>query len=54
MLWSLNNVNVKGDGAGQVYPNKQKSADKIDPVWAFIMAYRAQLDDLNDNLFEWG
>lgn len=54
MVWSLNNVNVKVDAAGQVYPNKQKSADKIDPVWAFIMAYRAQLDDLNDNLFEWG
>ena len=54
MVWSLNNVNVKVDGAGQVYPNKQKSADKIDPVWALIMAYRAQLDNLNDNLFEWG
>ncbi len=54
MLWALNNVNVKYDAAGQVYPNKQKSAGKIDPVWAFIMAYRSYLDDVNDNIFTWG
>jgi len=54
LLWALNNVNVKVDASGQVYPNKQKSAGKIDPVWAVIMAYRSHLDDINDNLFTWG
>lgn len=54
LIWALNNVNVRVDASGQVYPNKQKSAGKIDPVWAVIMAYRSYLDDINDNLFTWG
>lgn len=39
MAWSLGNVRVKLDGAGNVYANKAKAVDKIDPVWALINAY---------------
>lgn len=39
LLWSLSNLRVKVDANGNVYPNKSKAVDKIDPVLATIQAY---------------
>lgn len=39
LLWSLSNLRVKVDANGNVYPNKAKAVDKIDPVLATIQAY---------------
>lgn len=39
LLWSLSNLRVKIDANGNVYPNKEKAVDKIDPVLATIQAY---------------
>lgn len=39
LLWSLNNLRVKIDANNNIYPNKQKAVDKIDPVLATIQAY---------------
>ena len=39
LLWALNNLRVKIDANNNIYPNKQKAVDKIDPVLATIQAY---------------
>lgn len=39
MAWALGNIRVKIDGAGNVYWNKAKAVDKIDPTWALLNAY---------------
>lgn len=37
--WSLSNLRVKVDANGNVYPNKARAVDKIDPVLALIQSY---------------
>lgn len=39
LAWSLNNVRVKVDANNNIYPNKEKAIDKIDPVLAVLNAY---------------
>lgn len=39
ITWSLSNLRVKIDANGNVYPNKEKAIDKIDPVLAMIQGY---------------
>lgn len=51
LLWSLNNLRVKVDANNNIYPNKQKAVDKIDPVLATIQAYYVwELQDENTGL----
>lgn len=38
LRWALSNVTLKTDPAGNIKPDKSKSADKIDPVVALCMA----------------
>lgn len=45
LTWCLNNVRVKEDGAGNIYPNKAKSSEKIDAAISTIMAIKGDLDD---------
>lgn len=39
IMWSLSNLRVKVDANGNLYPNKEKAVDKIDPVLAMIQGY---------------
>lgn len=39
IMWSLSNLRVKVDANGNLYPNKAKAVDKIDPVLAMIQGY---------------
>lgn len=39
ITWSLSNLRVKIDANGNMYPNKEKAIDKIDPVLAMIQGY---------------
>jgi len=51
LLWALNNLRVKIDANNNIYPNKQKAVDKIDPVLATIQAYYVwELQDENVGL----
>ena len=38
LRWAVSNVRVKIDANGNVFPNKEKSKDKIDPATALLMA----------------
>lgn len=50
IMWSLSNLRVKVDANGNLYPNKAKAIDKIDPVLAMIQGYwlynRISADDV--------
>lgn len=39
LSWALSNVVMEMDANANIKPNKKKSANKIDPVIAFLMAY---------------
>ena len=53
LAWSLNNVRVKVDANNNIYPNKEKAIDKIDPVLAVLNAYYVW-DNLDaDGGFAW-
>lgn len=39
ITWSLSNLRVKIDANGNMYPNKERAIDKIDPVLAMIQGY---------------
>jgi phage terminase large subunit-like protein len=38
LRWAVSNVRVKVDANGNIFPNKEKSKDKIDPACALLMA----------------
>jgi phage terminase large subunit-like protein len=38
LRWALQNVELRTDPAGNIKPDKQKSAGKIDPIVALCMA----------------
>lgn len=39
VTWALSNLRVKIDANGNLYPNKARAVDKIDPVLAMIQGY---------------
>lgn len=39
LKWTFSNLRVKQDANGNIFPNKEKSADKIDPVSASTAAF---------------
>lgn len=45
LRWALGNVELRTDPAGNIKPDKGKSADKIDPVVALVMAIGEHLKD---------
>ena len=53
LRWALSNVTLKTDPAGNIKPDKSKSADKIDPVVALCIAvgeYMRSDPELSDDL----
>jgi phage terminase large subunit-like protein len=52
LRWMMENVYIEMDAAGNIKPNKQKSAEKIDGVVAAIMALDGAIrrDDKNEGL----
>lgn len=53
LRWALSNVTLKTDPAGNIKPDKSKSADKIDPVVALCMAcgeYMRSDPEVSDDL----
>lgn len=52
LKWSLNNLRVKVDANGNIFPNKQKSADKIDSVVASLDALWLlnNIEDINSEV----
>lgn len=51
LLWSLNNLRVRVDANNNIFPNKDKAIDKIDPVLAIIQSYYLwELQDENVGL----
>lgn len=45
MAWSLSNVRVRIDANDNIYPNKSKAAEKIDPVLAMLHAFIVYQDE---------
>lgn len=48
LVWSLNNVRVRIDANSNIFPNKEKAIDKIDPVLAVLNAYNLMENADND------
>lgn len=54
LVWSFGNVKVKVDANDNIYPNKEKKADKIDPVLASIQAIYGFITQVEDDVIDWG
>jgi phage terminase large subunit-like protein len=55
LSWSIGNVKVDSDHAGNIKPNKSKSSEKIDPVVASVMALglsKISFDDSGPSVYE--
>lgn len=48
LVWSFSNLRVRKDANGNIFPNKDKSTDKIDPVSASTAAFWL-FDETEDN-----
>lgn len=48
--WMIDNVQIKEDEAGNIRPNKAKSADKIDAVVTNVMAVGLWINDTEDSV----
>ncbi|WP_246860481.1 terminase TerL endonuclease subunit, partial [Vibrio crassostreae] len=48
ITWAISNITLEMDAAGNIKPNKAKSANKIDPVIALLMAFRTYMMDYEE------
>lgn len=48
ITWAISNITLEMDAAGNIKPNKAKSANKIDPVVALLMAFRTYMMDYEE------
>lgn len=53
LLWSYNNLRVKVDANNNIFPNKEKSRDKIDPVSASLAALWLWDEKQAEFAFQW-
>lgn len=52
LAWALSNVVMEADANANIKPNKKKSANKIDPAIAFLMAFGTYQLEYGDLAFE--
>ena len=53
LVWAFNNLRVRVDANGNIFPNKEKSKDKIDPVVASIEALHLWNDKAEEFAYSW-
>lgn len=53
LVWTFGNLRVRQDANGNIFPNKEKSADKIDPVSASTAAFWLFDETAEDEDYTW-
>ena len=53
LAWSFSNLRVRQDANGNIFPNKDKSADKIDPVSASTAAFWLYDETAEQEAYTW-